>query len=80
VHSQIRQDNKGTAENGETHAVLPQRQGVKAKGAENRRARHFDIKAVLVIDEGKIADLVDDEALEGVVEDGELQNNQNQYC
>lgn len=72
VHSQISQHDERASKHREANAVLPQRHSVKAKRAEDRRARDLDVEAVLVVHEGKVADLVYDEALEGVVEDGEL--------
>jgi hypothetical protein len=42
---------------------------VETKRAEDGRARHLDIKAVLVINKRKVFDFVNNEALECVVED-----------
>ena len=72
MHSQISQHHERASKHREANAVLPQRHSIKPKGAKDSGARDLDVEAVLVVYEGEVADLVYDEALEGVVEDGEL--------
>ena len=69
MHSQIRQDDERTTENGQADDILPQTLNVEAKGAEDGRARDFDIKSVFVVDKTDIFDFIDDETFEGIVED-----------
>jgi len=71
----ITQDQKSSAEDRKADDIVPQRQDVEAETRQNRRAGYFDIKAVLVINERQIPDLVDNKSLETVMEDGELQSH-----
>ena len=70
MQRRIREHDKRTTKHRKTDAIPPQRQHVKAKGRQDGRAGDLNVDAVLVVDEREIADLVDDEALEAVVEDG----------
>ncbi len=69
MHSNIRNHNESPRHNPQRNDILPQRQRVEAKSAEDGGARDFDVEAVFVVDQGKVADFVDDEAFEAVVED-----------
>jgi hypothetical protein len=42
---------------------------IEAETAQNSGARNFNIEPVLVVDETEVFNFVDDEALEGVMED-----------
>lgn len=70
MHRQVCQDNEASGEDGKANDIAPQSKDVEAKGAEDRRARDFDVEAVLVIDQGQILDFVDDQGFKAVVEDG----------
>ena len=72
VHGSVAHDEEDAAVDGEADGVVPQREHIEAKRAQNRRAGHFDVEAVFLVDEGEVADFVDDETFEAVVEDGEL--------
>lgn len=72
MHGEIGKDDKRASKHSQTNAVLPQSCGVEAERAEDSRARDFNVEAVFVVDEGEVFDFVDDEAFEGVVEDGQL--------
>jgi hypothetical protein len=80
VHCSICQHNEGGAENCETNCVAPQRQRLEAKRAEDGGAWNFDVEAILVIDEAEIPDLVDDQAFETEMEDGQLQFELGTNC
>ena len=69
MHSDIGDHNEGPRENGETNDIFPQSQVVKSKSTQNRCAGHFNVETILVIDESKECDFVDDESFETVVED-----------
>jgi hypothetical protein len=61
-----------TRHDSQTRNIPPQRQDIKAETAQDRTAGHFDIEAVLLVDERQVAHFVDDQAFEAEVEDGEL--------
>ena len=69
MHSDIGDHNESPRENGETNDIFPQSQVVESKSTQNRCAGHFNVETVLVIDESKECDFVDDESFETVVED-----------
>lgn len=77
MHACIGKDDEDTAENGQSNGIMPQRKNVETKAAENGRAWHLNIKAVLVVNKREVLDLVDDETFEAVVEDGELWSSQS---
>jgi uncharacterized protein YkuJ len=70
MHSRVRQHNKRTTIHSQPYTILPQRLHIKAKAAQDSRAGNFNVEAVLVVDEAEVLYFVDDEAFEGVVEDG----------
>lgn len=63
---------KRTRHNSQSRNIPPQRQHIKAETAQDRTAGDFDVEPVLLVDEGQVADFVDDQAFEAEVEDGEL--------
>ena len=73
MHRKISQEDKSPAVHTQPYAILPQSLYVEAKGAEDGGSGDFNVKTVFVVDEGEVFDFVDDEAFEGVVEDGQLQ-------
>ena len=72
VDSHVSQHQKGGAKDSEPDDVCPQGEHVEAKTGQNCGTRNLDIQAVFVVDEREVAHLVDNEAFEAVVEDGEL--------
>lgn len=70
VHRQIRKHDEGAAVHSQANTIAPQRLDIEAEAAQDRGPGDFDVEAVFVVDEGEVLDLVDDEAFEGVVEDG----------
>jgi hypothetical protein len=74
VHGEISQEDKSTAVHTQPYAILPQRLDVEAEGAKDGGAGNFNVETVFVVDEGEVLDFIDDEAFEGVVEDGKLQD------
>ena len=66
------QHKERTRHDSQSRNITPKRQHIKAETAQDRTAGDFDVEAVLLIDEGQVADFVDDQALEAEVEDGEL--------
>ena len=72
MHCHISQHQEYTAEDCETDSITPERQNVEAERAEDGRSRYFDVKAILVINERKVAHLIDNQTFETVVEDGDL--------
>jgi hypothetical protein len=72
VQPRIPQHQKHTANHPQPGHILPQRQHIETKTAQNRTPRNFDVEAVLLVDEREVAHFVDDQALEAEVEDGEL--------
>jgi hypothetical protein len=68
VHCQIRKNNKHSTIYAKANAVHPQRLHIEAKAAQDSRARDFNVKPVLVVDETEILDFIDDESFEGVME------------
>ena len=72
MHSDVRNDDERAGHDAQRNDIGPQRHGVETERAENGGAGHFDVEAVFVVDEGQVADFVDDEGFEAVVEDGEL--------
>jgi hypothetical protein len=73
MHGGVGQNEKYSAKHAEADGVEPHVRVVEAEGAEDGGARDLDVDAVLVVAEAQRADLVDDQALEAVVEDGELE-------
>lgn len=61
-----------TRHNSQPRDIPPQRQDIETETAQDRTAGHFDIEAVLLVDERQVAHFVDDQAFEAEVEDGEL--------
>lgn len=74
VHAGISEDDEDGAENSQANGILPQRKNIKAETAQNGGTRNLDIKTILVVNERKILDLIDNKALEAIVEDGQLYN------
>jgi hypothetical protein len=72
MHGRIRKHDESTAVDTQPDAISPKRLYVKAKAAQDSRARDFDVQAVLVVDEREVLNLIHDETLEGVVEYGQL--------
>lgn len=72
MNSSIAHDRENAANYSEADDVAPEREDVEAETAQNRRAGDFDVQAILLVDQGEVADFVDDQAFEAVVEDGEL--------
>ena len=70
MHCSIRQYNENSTKDAEIDDVTPHRSIVESKRAENARSRHRDVQAVLLIYQRQIFDLVDNQGLEPVVEDG----------
>ena len=68
MHSHISDDDESTRENGKTNHVFPQSEIVESKCTQDRRAGHFNVETVFVIDESEECDLIDDESFETVVE------------
>ena len=69
MHSDIGDQDESPRENGKTNDIVPQSKVVESKGTQDRCARYFNVETVLVIDESKECDFVDDQTLETVVED-----------
>lgn len=72
MHSPISQHQEHSPKNRKSNSINPQSPIIKPKRAKYRSTRHLNIQAVLVIDQTKRADFIDDQALEGVVEDRQL--------
>jgi hypothetical protein len=68
MHCQVRQYNERTPVDPQTNTIPPQRLHIEAEARQDSRARDFDIKPVLVVDEREVFDLVNNEAFKGVVE------------
>ena len=77
MHGRIGNHDKGGAEHSQSDRVGPQGLGVEAKRAQNGSARHFNVKAVLVVNQAERHDLVDNQALKGIVEDGKLEKSRS---
>lgn len=73
MHRCICNDNEGRRDHSQARDIVPIGQGIKPKGTKNRCTRHLNVKAVLVINQGKEGDLIDNEGLEPVVENRELE-------
>lgn len=72
MQSHVTQHQKPSTKHRQADSVAPKRQDIKAETREDGGAGDFDVQAVLFVDEREVAGFVDDEAFEGVVEDGEL--------
>jgi hypothetical protein len=72
MHGTIRQHNECSAENTEADSIDDLVVVVEAKRAQNRCSRHFNVKAIFVINEAEWRHFVDYEAFEAVVENREL--------
>jgi hypothetical protein len=70
MHRCVCNDDEGSRDHGQPGDVERVRLRVEAKSAQNRGTRYFNIQTVLVVDQGKEGDLVNDEGLEAVVKDG----------
>lgn len=79
MHRRICHDHEYSAKHGEPDGVGPQRLHVEPKGAEDGRAGDLDVDAVLVVRQGNILDLVNDEALEAVVEYRQLERKKQAH-
>jgi hypothetical protein len=69
VQPSIPQHQKHTTNNPQPSHIMPQRQDIKPETAQDSTAGHFDVEAVLLVDERQVAHLVDDQAFEAEVED-----------
>ena len=78
MNSRIPETQKHGTKHRQADGIALERQDVEAEGGQDGGARDFDVQAVLVVDEGLVAGLVDDEAFEGEVEDGELEGGKSQ--
>lgn len=72
VYRHVPKDQENSAENAQTQSIVPQSQDIETETRQDSGAGDFDVEAVLLVDEGKVADFVDDETFETVVVDGEL--------
>lgn len=72
MHRNVSNHNERGRKDGQPHNIIPQSAVVEAESTENGCARNFDVETVLVVDQGKIFDFVDNEAFEAVVEDRKL--------
>ena len=72
MHRNIGNDNEGASKDTEADNVLPQRQIVEAKSAQNAGSRHFDVESISVVFETQPGDLVDNESFVAIVEDRQL--------
>lgn len=72
MHGSVCNENERPRDHCEADDITPQRQGVEAKGTEDRRPGDFDVQPVLVVDQSEEGHLVDDQGLETIVEDGQL--------
>lgn len=74
MHAGISEDDEDGAENSQANGILPKRKNIKAETAQNSGTRNLDVKTILVVNERKVLDLIDNKALEAIVEDGQLYN------
>ena len=72
MQSSVPQHQKHTTNQPQPRHIVPQRQHIEPETAQNRTPGDFNVEPVLLVDERQIADLVDDQAFEAEVEDGEL--------
>lgn len=72
MHSSICDDDKGSGDDREANDVEPVSLGIKAKSAQDGCARNLNVEAVLMVDQSKEGDLVDNESLEAIVENRQL--------
>lgn len=68
MHRSVRNDDKCAGDHGETDNIVPIGKGIKAKCAQDRCARHFDIQAVLVVNQSEEGNLVDNQGFKAIVE------------
>jgi hypothetical protein len=68
MHATIGQHNKHSAEDSQPDGIHLQRSIVEAKRAQDRRTRNFYVEAILMVDQTKWSDFIDDEAFKTVVE------------
>lgn len=76
MHRCICNDDQSPRDHSKPNDIEPVGLGIEAEGAQNGCTRHLDVEAVLVIDQSKEGDLVDNEGLEAVVEYRQLDNRQ----
>lgn len=67
MHGGVRYYNEGSREYREAENIRPIRENVETKGAEDGSARDFNVEAVLMVNKGKIFDLVHDKGFKPVV-------------
>ena len=72
MHRGVGNNDEGTGEDSKPDDVRPEGADVKAESTQYRCTGDFDVKAVLVIDQGKVRDLINNESLESIMEDGQL--------
>jgi hypothetical protein len=72
VQSSIPQHQKYTTNQPQTSHIVPKRQHIEPETAQNRTPRDLDVEAVFLVHKRQVAHLVDDQAFEAEVEDGEL--------
>lgn len=67
MHGGVSYYDEGSREYPQAKNVRPVCKNVETKGAENRSARDFNVKAVLVVDQSKIPDFVHDESFKPIM-------------
>jgi hypothetical protein len=72
VQSSVTQHQEHTTNHPQPLYIPPKRQHIKPETAQNSTTRNLNVKTVLLVYEREVADLVDDQAFEAEVEDGEL--------
>jgi len=80
MQRRISQHQKHATINRQPNRIVPKRQNVESESRQDRRTGDLDVEAVLVVHEREVADFVDDEAFEAVVEDGELTQVRSARC
>lgn len=76
MHRCICNDDQSPRDHGKANHIEPVGLGIEAEGTQNGCTWHFNVQAVLVIDQSKEGDLVDNEGLKAVVEYRQLDNRQ----
>ena len=59
MQSPICNHDECAGEDGQPNDIFPQGKDIETEGAENRGTGYFDVQPVLVIDQSKVFDLVD---------------------
>lgn len=72
MHSKVAKCQEDTGEDGQTDNVVPHRKRIETEGAEYGCSRNFNVKAEFMINQGEIADFVDNECFESVMKDRKL--------